>query len=125
MPCLIDAASLLLPYIQSGKLRAIFVTGASRLPALPDVPTAIELGVKNYVVTVFVGLWGPPKLPQDIVAKANAAMNTALSDPAVTAMIEKNGDLVGGGTPERLGEMTRDNFKLWGDIVRKNDIKAT
>lgn len=125
VPCLIDAASLLIPYIASGRLRPIFVTGADRLPALPDVPTAVELGVKNYVVTVFVGLWGPPKLPREIVSRANEAMNSALADPNVSGLITKNGDLVGGGTPEKLGEITRENFRLWGDIVRKNDIKAT
>jgi len=125
VPCLIDAASLLIPNIKAGKLRPIFVTGASRLPALPDVPTAVELGVKDYVVTVFVGLWGPPKLPQEIVRKVNESMNATLADATVTAMIEKNGDLVGGGTPERLEVTTRDNFRLWGEIVRKNNIKAS
>ena len=125
VPCLIDAASLLIPNLKAGKLRPIFVTGASRLPALPDVPTAVELGVKDYVVTVFVGLWGPPKLPQEIVRKVNESMNATLADATVTAMIEKNGDLVGGGTPERLEVTTRDNFRLWGEIVRKNNIKAS
>ena len=124
VPCLIDAASLLIPFIASGKLRALLVTGNSRLPALPDVPTAAELGIKNYVVTVFVGLWGPPNLPNDIVRKANTALNTALSDPAVSGLITKNGDMVGGGGPERLDTLTRENFKLWGEVARRNNIKA-
>ena len=51
-----------------------------RDPALPDFPTAKELGVKDFVVTVFVGLWGPPKLPANQVAQLNAAMNAALMD---------------------------------------------
>jgi tripartite-type tricarboxylate transporter receptor subunit TctC len=124
VPCIMDAASLLIPFITTGKLRPILVTGSSRLPALPDVPTATELGIKDFVVTVFVGLWGPPKLPADIVRKANAAMNAALSDPAVSRIITKNGDLVGGGDPERLGTLTRDNYKLWGEVARRNNIRA-
>jgi tripartite-type tricarboxylate transporter receptor subunit TctC len=124
LPCMMDAASLLIPFITSGKLRPILVTGSTRLPALPDVPTATELGIKDYVVTVFVGLWGPPKMPADIVAKANAAMNAALSDPAVSAQIKKNGDMVGGGTPERLGALTRDGYKLWGEVAKRNNIRA-
>jgi len=124
VPCLIDAASLLIPFISSGKLRPLLVTGSARLPALPNVPTATELGIKNYVVTVFVGLWGPPKLPGDIVRKANTAMNAALSDPAVSGLITKNGDMVGGGGPERLDVLTRENFKLWGEVARRNNIKA-
>jgi len=125
VPCMVDAASLLIPFIASGKLRPILVAGKSRLPALPDVPTAAELGVKDYVVTVFVGLYGPPKLPSAIVQKANAALNAALSDPAVSNLIKKNGDLVVGGSPDQLATLTRDNFKLWGEVARRNNIKAT
>jgi len=124
VPCMMDAASLLIPFIASGKLRPILVTGSARLPALPDVPTATELGIKDFVVTVFVGLYGPPKLPADVVAKANAAMNAAIADPAVTSQITKNGDMVGGGAPERLGTLTRDNYKLWGDVAKRNNIRA-
>lgn len=124
VPCLMDAASLLIPFITAGKLRPILVTGSSRLPALPDVPTAIELGIKDFVVTVFVGLWGPPNISPDIVQKANAAMNKALSDPTVSSMIKKNGDMVGGGSPERLRTMTRDHYRLWGEVARRNNIRA-
>ena len=124
VPCLMDAASLLIPFITTGKLRPILVTGKARLPALPDVPTATELGIKDFVVTVFVGLYGAPKLPADVVAKANTAMNAALADPAVTAQITKNGDMVGGGSAERLGTLTRDNYKLWGEVAKRNNIRA-
>ena len=97
---------------------------AARLPALPDVPTATELGIKDFVVTVFVGLWGPPKMPADAVAKANAAMNAALADPAVGSQIVKNGDMVGGGGAERLAALTNDNYKPWGEVARRNGVKA-
>ncbi|RZL49679.1 MAG: tripartite tricarboxylate transporter substrate binding protein [Variovorax sp.] len=124
LPCMMDAASLLIPFIASGRLRPILVTGSARLPALPDVPTATELGIKDFVVTVFVGLWGPPKMPADAVAKANAAMNAALADPAVGSQIVKNGDMVGGGGAERLAALTNDNYKLWGEVARRNGVKA-
>lgn len=124
VPCLMDAASLLIPFITSGKLRPILVTGSARLPVLPDVPTATELGIKDFVVTVFVGLYGPPKLPADVVTKANAAMNAALAEPGVAAQITKNGDMVGGGSAERLGTLTRNNYKLWGEVAKRNNIRA-
>ncbi len=124
VPCMMDAASLLIPFISSGRLRPILVTGSARLPALPDVPTAAELGIKDFVVTVFVGLWGPPKMPADVVAKANAAMNAALSDPAIASQIVRNGDTVGGGSAERLATLTNDNYKLWGEVARRNGVKA-
>ena len=124
LPCIVDAASLLIPFIKAGRLRAIVVTGSERLPALPDVPTAAEAGLKGFDVTVFVGLWGPPNLDPAIVRKTNAALNTAIATPSITSAITKNGDMVGGGTPERLAKLTRDNYKLWGDIAKKNNIKA-
>lgn len=122
---IMDAASLLIPFITSGKLRPILVTGATRLPALPDVPTAAELGVKDFVVTVFVGLYGPPRMSPDVVRGLNTALNATISAPAVSGQIVKNGDMVGGGTPERLAAVTRDNYKLWGEISKKNNIRAT
>ncbi len=125
VPCLVDAASLLIPFITSGKLRPILVTGSSRLPALPDVPTGTELGLKDFDVTVFVGLWGKPRLAPEIVRMANAALNAALAAPGVSTSITKNGDMVGGGTPERLAKLTRDNYQTWGEIARKNNIRAT
>ena len=125
VPCIVDAASLLIPFINAGRLRPIVVTGSERLPALPNVPTAAEAGLKDFHVTVFVGLWGPPNLDPEIVRKTNAALNTAIAAPAVANAIFKNGDMIGGGTPERLAQVTRDNYKLWGEISKKNGIKAS
>lgn len=75
-------------------------------------------------MTVFVGLWGPLKMPADIVAKVNAAMNAALSDPAISSLITKNGDMVGGGTAKRLAALTRDQYKLWGEVASRNGTRT-
>lgn len=124
VPCILDASSLLIPFIATGKLRPILVTGHERHPALPEVPTAKELGVKDYVMSAFIGLWGPPNMPAEAVHKANAAMNEALSDPALRATITKNGDTVAGGSPERLGKITNDNYKIWGEVAKRNNIRS-
>jgi len=119
-----DAASVMAPFIKSGQLRPLLVTGAKRVPAFPDIPTAAEAGVKDLEVISFIGLYGPPGLPADIVAKANAAMNSALKDPKIQSGILERGDEPGGGTPEQLAKMTRYYFDLWRDIVKANDIRA-
>ena len=58
------------------------------------------------------------------MAKANAALNAALKDPTVTKSILDRGDEPGGGTPEQLGTLTRSQYKLWGDVVKANNIQA-
>ena len=124
LDAMFDATSVVAPYIKSGQLRPLFITGEKRIPLLPDVPTASEAGIKDFVIISFIGLYGPPGLSPDIVRKANGAMNTALKDPAVTKGIIERGDEPGGGTPEQLGTLTRTHYKMWGDVVKANNIQA-
>lgn len=119
-----DAASVVAPFIKSGQLRPLIVTGSKRVPAFPDIPTAAEAGLKNFELISFIGLYGPPGLPADIVKKANAAMNLALGDANIQKGIVERGDEPGGGTPEQLATLTRDYYKLYGEIVKANDIRA-
>ena len=124
LDAMFDATSVIAPFIKSGQLRPLLVTSARRVPAFPDVPTAAEAGLKDFEVLSFVGLYGPPNLPADIVKKANAALNTALKDPAIAKSILDRGDEPGGGTPEQLGTLTRAQFKTWGEVVKANNIRA-
>ena len=119
-----DAVSVIAPFIKSGQLRALMVTSDKRVPAVADVPTAAELGLKDFVVTSFIGLYGPAGLSQDVIKKANAALNKSMADPATAKTITDRGDEPGGGTPEQLMAMTRDYYKTWGEVVKANDIRA-
>jgi tripartite-type tricarboxylate transporter receptor subunit TctC len=100
------------------------VTGPKRVPAFPDVPTAAEAGIKDFQIISFIGLYGPPGLNADIVKKVNTAMNSALKEPNVQKTIADRGDDAGGGTPEQLAALTRDYYKLLGEVVKNNDIRA-
>lgn len=124
LDAMFDAVSVIAPFIKSGQLRPLFVTSDKRVPLFPDVPTAAEAGVKDFNILSFIGLYGPPNLPPEIVRKANAALNTALKDPAVIKGIADRGDEPGGGTPEQLGALTREQYKTWGEVVKANGIKA-
>lgn len=124
LDALFDATSVVAPFIKSGQLRPLLVTSDKRVAAFPDVPTAAEAGLKDFHIISFIGLFGPPHLPADIVKKANAALNTALKDPVVIKSIADRGDEPGGSTPEQLGALTRDQHKLWGEVVKANHIKA-
>ena len=119
-----DASSVVAPFLKSGQLKALMSTGAKRVPAFPDVPTATEKGIKDFQIISFIGLYGPPGLSADIVKKVNTAMNSALKDPNVQKTIADRGDDAGGGTPEQLAALTRDYYKLLGEVVKNNDIRA-
>ncbi|MBB1598599.1 MULTISPECIES: tripartite tricarboxylate transporter substrate binding protein [unclassified Variovorax] len=119
-----DAVSVIAPFLKTGQLRALMVTSQQRVPAFPDIPTAAEIGVRNFVVTSFIGLYGPPGLSPEIVKKANAALNKTMADPATTKMLIDRGDEPGGGPPERLKAMTHDYYTTWGEVVKANDIRA-
>ena len=124
LDAMFDATSVVAPFIKDGKLRPLLVTGEKRVALFPDVPTATEAGIKDFVIISFIGLFGPPGLPADIVAKANGAMNAALKDATVIKSIVDRGDEVGGSTPEQLGNLTRTHYKMWGDVVKANNIQA-
>ncbi|HSW08325.1 Bug family tripartite tricarboxylate transporter substrate binding protein [Aquabacterium sp.] len=124
LDAMFDATSVIAPFIKSGQLRPLLVTSDKRVPAFPDVPTAAEAGLKDFTILSFIGLYGPPGLPADIVKKANTALTTALKDPTVTKSILDRGDEPGGSTPEQLGALTRSQFKTWGDVVKANNIRA-
>jgi tripartite-type tricarboxylate transporter receptor subunit TctC len=124
LDAMFDATSVIAPFIKSGQLRPLLVTSEKRVPAFPDVPTAAEAGLKDFNIISFIGLYGPPGLPADIVKKANTALNTALKDPTVMKGILDRGDEPGGGTPDQLGALTRNQYKTWGDVVKANNIRA-
>ena len=124
LDAMFDATSVIAPFIKSGQLRPLLVTSDKRVPAFPDVPTAAEAGLKDFNVISFIGLYGPPNLAPEIVKKANAALNAALKDPTVTKGIVDRGDEPGGGTAEQLCNLTRSQYKTWGDVVKANNIRA-
>lgn len=119
-----DGASVVAPFLRAGQLRGVLVTGDHRIPAFPDIPTAAELGLNDFVFTAWIGLFGPPGLPPEIVQRAHAALAQALQDPQARDRITAQGDEPGGGTPEDLGAMMRRDHQRWGEVVRANNIRA-
>jgi tripartite-type tricarboxylate transporter receptor subunit TctC len=124
VPACFDASSVVAPFLKSGQLRGIMVTGEKRVDAFPDIPTAAEQGINDFVIRAWIGLMGPPDLPADIVARANASVNAAMADAATAKRITDAGDEVGGGTAAELGARMRREHALWGDVVKRAGIKV-
>lgn len=113
-----------LPHVQSGKLRALAVTSASRLKALPDVPTMGEVGMKDFVVQQWQAIFAPARTPAAIVDRLNREVNAALKESSVVALADKLGVTLVGGTPKQLDDLRKADYSKWGDVVRKGNIKA-
>ena len=119
-----DGASVVAPFVKANQLRGFLSTGEKRIPAFPDIPTAAEAGLPDFVFTAWIGLFGPPGLPPEIVEKLNAAVNQATQDNTVRSRITDQGDEPGGGTAEQLGETMRRDYARWGEVVKANNIRA-
>jgi tripartite-type tricarboxylate transporter receptor subunit TctC len=113
-----EATSVLLPLIEAGKLRALAVTSAKRIPQLPDVPTMVDSGYPGFVTIAWTGLLAPAHTPQPIVAKLNATINDGLKTQQLQGALTKLDYTPMGGTPQDFTDtMTADQAR-WSPIIK-------
>ena len=117
-------AAAALPHVQSGKLRALAVTSAQRLKALPSVPTMGEAGLKDFVVEQWQAVFAPAKTPAPVVQRLNDEIGKALKDPAVVALADKLGVTLVGGTPRQLGDLQKADSAKWAKVIKDGNITA-
>lgn len=111
----------MIPHVQSGKLRPLAMASRVRLPNLPDVPTATELGY-DLVATVWSGFVGPAGLPKPIVDKLNAEVNRIIQSPEGRAQLARYAALLAGGAPERMGELMASDSAKWKRVIETAKI---
>lgn len=119
-----EAPSLVHGFVQEGRLRPIMVTSSTRLPAFPNVPTAEESGLPDFVTGAWVGLFGPRGLPTDLAQHINAMLNIACRDEEARNRIAERGEEIGGGSMEEFARRVRAEHAEWGKIVREAGIRA-
>jgi tripartite-type tricarboxylate transporter receptor subunit TctC len=112
-----------LPFIASGKLRALAVASKKRNPALPDVPTFDEVGLANVYASSWYGLMAPAGTPRPIIDKLNAEANAVLKSPDVQKRMAEFGAEIGGGTPEEFGAFIVSEIKRYEGIVKASGAK--
>jgi tripartite-type tricarboxylate transporter receptor subunit TctC len=91
---------------------------------MPDVPTFIESGVKDFVIDDWVGLLAPAKTPKPIIAKLNQALNEILNSPEGKAKLLSMGIFPSPGTPEKFGEQIKGDLIRFAPIVKAAQIKS-
>ncbi|WOP16878.1 tripartite tricarboxylate transporter substrate binding protein [Ottowia sp. SB7-C50] len=117
-------AAAALPHVRAGNLRALAVTSSARLPALPNVPTMAEAGLKDFVVEQWQAVFAPKATPAAVVDRLNREINAALKEPSIVALADKLGVTLVGGTPQQLGDLQKSDSAKWAEVIRKGNIKA-
>jgi tripartite-type tricarboxylate transporter receptor subunit TctC len=116
-------AIAVLPQIQSGKLRALAISGPKRSPLLPNVPTISETGVSGLEDVGGHMFMVPGATPKDIVARLNREALKALQNPDVLARLKSEGAEVVASSPEEAAASIRRDLVKWGDVIRQAGIK--
>ncbi|MGE8602405.1 Bug family tripartite tricarboxylate transporter substrate binding protein [Bordetella trematum] len=116
-------AAAALPHVQTGALRALAVTSAQRLPALPDVPTMVEAGFNDFVVEQWQAVFAPAATPAPVIDRLNASIGRALQSAALLALSQQLGITLVGGTPQALDKTRKADFDKWGKVIRDAGIK--
>lgn len=112
-----------LQQIKAGKLIAYAVTGAQRLPTLPDVPTVSEAGLAGYDSTGWFGVVAPAGTPRAVVARLNAEINAALNDEAIRAAIRQSGVEPAPATTEAFDAYIRAETQKWARVIKSANIR--
>jgi tripartite-type tricarboxylate transporter receptor subunit TctC len=112
-----------LPHIKSGKLRALAVTSPARLKSLPDVPTMVEAGQKDFIIEQWLAIYLPSRVSQTTVQRLNAEVNKALHHPSVVDLADSLGITLIGGAPQRLTDRQNTDSSTWARVIKSANIK--
>ena len=124
IPLLFNVASPTIPMVQTGRVRALATTGATRMEALPDVPTIAESGVPGYENATWNGIAAPAKTPAVVVSRLNREFNEILKLADVKEAARVEGSTIIGGTPEQFRDYLKREYAKYGKLVRDAGIKG-
>lgn len=113
-----------LVHVRSGRLRALGVSGPTRLSAAPEIPTIAEAGLPGFAVTSYLGVVAPAHTPTNTIIKLNEALNNIAAQPDVANRIDTMGAQVKTGTPKEFGDLIRSETARWAKVVVDAGLKA-
>lgn len=123
---MVSSVLTLLPHVQSKKVKALAVTGRSRLPIAPDIPTTAEQGMPDYAASTWYGLFAPADVPAPILSKISEAINRLLADKDVLAQFARQGLMVDKQRRDQAGFTTyfENEIEKWEKVVIDSKISA-
>ncbi len=118
----IDTISAIQSQVKAGNVRAIAVSTVQRTPAMPQIPTADEQGLKGYDANTNGGFLAPAGTPKAIIQKLNTEINAALKLPDVKAKLEAAGIDIQGGTPQEYASLIKSDLVKWSKVIKEAGI---
>jgi tripartite-type tricarboxylate transporter receptor subunit TctC len=118
-----DTTLASIEYIRAGRLRPLAVTTATRLEALPEIPTVNDF-LPGYEASGWYGVGAPKNTPTEIIDKLNKEINAALANPKMKAQLADLGGIVLALSPAEFGKLIADETEKWGKVIRTANIKA-
>ena len=118
-----DNVTASLVHIKDGKLRALAVTGATREPELPNVPTMTELGMKDFDKVGWMGFFLPAKTPPEVARKLTDTLIAVLHDPAVVKRYRELGGRPGGMPSDQFASMVERDRTSWGELIQSQKLQ--
>jgi tripartite-type tricarboxylate transporter receptor subunit TctC len=113
-----------LPYVKAGKLKALAVTTAKRIPALPNVPTVAESGLPGFETGSWFGLFAPAGTPKEIIARVDSEVRKMVQSPEMREkLIQQGAEPVGMGS-EEFAAHVKSELAKWGEVVKASGAKA-
>jgi len=112
-----------LQHFKAGRLSPLAVAGRSRYPALPDVPTAAEAGLKGYEIDFWYALLGPAGMPAPLVARIQRDAAAILTTPEMKESLLAQGCVASGSSPEELTARIRSDYELWAKVIKTAGVK--
>ncbi|MBI4191526.1 MAG: tripartite tricarboxylate transporter substrate binding protein, partial [Betaproteobacteria bacterium] len=124
MTLMINVLPEMIPFLSSGKLRGIAVTGLKRSHVMPQLPTMDESGLPGYTITSWQGVLAPARTPEEIIARLNGEIAKLLRVPEMRNRMDELGFDIIGSTPEEFAQHLRTETEKWAKVVKASGSRV-
>ncbi|CAN7731053.1 tripartite tricarboxylate transporter substrate binding protein [Variovorax sp. LjRoot290] len=118
-----DSVSSAIPHVKAGRVKALAITGSTRIEALPEVPHCVELGLGALNISGWFGVFGPAGMDRSTVAALNKALVAAVRSPEVQRQFVPLGVEITGTSPQEFAAVIQQDYAVWGKVIKDAGIR--